>query len=92
MTEVTLLAKDYEPKEIVRMDALPKGPQADANVEEKPIYKAIAAALSDHKTVFLDQAKDIIRSEKLGHWNSEQELSDLLRRNGWSIVYTFEGV
>ncbi|KAF8316114.1 hypothetical protein DL93DRAFT_2056528 [Clavulina sp. PMI_390] len=92
LTEVTLLAKDYEPKEIVRMDALPKGPQADANVETKPIYKAIAAALSDHKTVFLDQAKEIIRSENLGHWNSEQELSDLLRRNGWSIVYTFEGV
>lgn len=92
LTMVTLLSKDYEPKDIVRMDRLPKGPVALPDVEQRPIYQAIVKALSDHKTVFLDQAEQIIKDGGLGTWNDDKELNTLLRQNGWSIVHTFEGV
>lgn len=89
---VTLWSKDYEPEDIIRVDSLPRGPKALPNVEHQPIYKAIKERLNGHKTVFLDEAKQVIRDRSLGTWNSDKELNDLLMINGWGIVHTFEGV
>lgn len=89
---VTLWSKDYEPDDIVRVDSLPRGPKALPNVEDRPIYKAIKERLNGHKTVFLDEAKRVLRDQNLGTWNNDGELNDLLMENGWGIVHTFEGV
>jgi hypothetical protein len=89
---VTLWSKDYEPDDIVRVDSLPRGPKALPNVKDRPIYKAIEERLKGHKTVFLDEAVQVIRDQNLGTWNSDKELHDLLMKNGWGIVHTFEGV
>lgn len=92
LTMVTLLSKDYEPEDAIRVDSLPKGPSALSNAEETLIYKAIEAALSGYKTILLGEVKQIIQEKGLGSWSNDDELNDLLRQNGWSIIYTFQGL
>ena len=92
MTIVTLLSKDYEPEHVVRLDSLPKKPSALPNVEDRPIYKALKEHLDDSKIVTLNWAKQIIQDQSLGSWSNDEELSTLLGQNGWTTVYTFEGV
>lgn len=91
---VTLLSKDYEPGNLVRMDWLPKGLIAAApNVNERPIYKALEGAIGEEsKTMNLGPAKQIIQDQGLGSWKNDKEFNALLRENGWSFTYTFEGV
>lgn len=98
MSMVTLLSKDYEPGNLVRMDRLPKAvstlsKDVHVSVEKRPIYKALAESFSgDTKGINLSRAKQIIQEKGLGRWKGEEEFETLLRENGWSVTYTFEGV
>lgn len=74
------------------MDKLPTGPEALPNVESRPIYKVLDKALSDQRTISLDEAGKIIMHNLLGSWSDEKGLEKLLRENGWSVVHTFQGV
>jgi hypothetical protein len=82
----------YEPSGVVRVDRAPYQPLRSHAFENEPIFLALKEELQEAKAIDLDRVQTLLRNNKLAEWDTDAEFDILLRDNGWTIVYTFQGV
>lgn len=56
--------------------------------EDSSVYQRLIAELGEERKVEWDKAKDILRDEGI-ECDTDEEVGDALRENGWEVLYTY---
>ncbi|KAF8340001.1 uncharacterized protein EI90DRAFT_2907527 [Cantharellus anzutake] len=78
--------------DLVRVDKLPPPPPGGPS-EPTDITKILLEELkaSGRHTINIDGAKSVLEFQNSKAWGTEAELENILEREGWLVLYTFEG-
>lgn len=91
----TLKNEEFDPKDVIRLDKLPEKhsvPKLEEGSMEWNVHNGLKQYMDVYKVLSIDTAREYIKTSAHVEWHSDTEMVDVLRRYGYGVVYTYDGL